>query len=143
MGTLYQLLALPACFLLLGLLRGDCGHLFTALLRRLAVLTGADDAARFELMKTCFSGAVCGFVDSAPYGDVAAARKKGRRKGAATGAAADVRSPGAGDAVVAGSGIGTKWRPSVSRGVAMRSSGIAGNGPRDRRFALRSVIGSP
>jgi hypothetical protein len=143
MGTLCQLLALPACFLLLGLLRGDCGHLFTALLRRLAALTGADDAARFELMKSFSPDAACGFVDSVQRRDVAAARKKGWRKGAAPeSAAADVRCSGAND-VVAGSGIGAKRRPFASRLVATRSSGIAGDETQSRRFALRSVIGSP
>ncbi len=143
MGTLYQLLALPACFLLLGLLRGDCGGLFTALLRRLAALTGADAAAHVELMKSFSPGATCAFVDSVSRHDVVVARKKARRKGATPTSFADARAPGARDVVVAGSGIGTKWGSSASRPATAQSSGIAGDLRRGRRLVLRSVIGSP
>src|SRR6266498_1560371 len=104
MVTLYQLLALPACFLLLGLLRGDCGGLFTALLRRLAVLTGAHDAARVELMKRISPGVACGFVDSIPRRDSVVAPEKDRRKCAAPGPAWESRSSGTRDVLIAGSG---------------------------------------
>ncbi len=142
MGTLYQLLTLPASFLLLGLLRGDCGSLLVALVRRLAVLVGADDAARFELMK-CFSpGVSCGFVDSMRRRDLVVAKQNSRRK-AAPGPSWESRYRGAADAVVAGPGSGATRGRSLAPPVAARTFGSAESGTRGRHFVLGSVIGSP
>lgn len=142
MGTLYQLLTLPACFLLLGLLRGDCRSLLAALARRLAVLVGAEDAARFELMK-CFSpGVSCGFMDSMRRRDLVVAEENSRRK-AAPGPGGESRYRGAADAVVAGSGSGAAGRRSLAPPVAARTFGSAGSGTRGRRFVPGPVIGSP
>lgn len=44
MGTVRQLLALPACFLLVGLLGGGCRPLLLSLLRRVGRLMGAEGA---------------------------------------------------------------------------------------------------
>jgi len=143
MGTLYQLLALPACFLLLGFLRGGCGHHLASLLRRLAVLTGARDAARVELMKRFSPGVACGFVDSIQRRDSVVAPEKDRRKGAAPGPAWESRSSGTRDVLIAGSGTGAKGRPPASRRVAPLPSGIPGYAFHGRRFALRSAAGSP
>jgi hypothetical protein len=142
MGTLYQLLTLPACFLLLGLLRGDCRSLLAALVRRLAVLVGANDAARFELMK-CFSpGVSCGFMDSMRRRGLVVAKENSRRK-AAPGPGGESRNCGATDALFAGPGNGATRRRSLAPQAAARTFGSAGSGTRGRRFVLGSVIGSP
>ncbi len=142
MGTLSQLLALPACFLLLGLLRGDCRHLLTALLRRLSVMTGAHDAARVELMKRFSPGAACGFMDSVQR-RAAIAREDGRRKNAGPASGGESRSAGRRDAVVAGSAATATWRRAAARPAAPQLAFAAGPAARGRRFALHSVIGSP
>ena len=80
MGTVCQLLALPACFLLVGLLGGGCRSLAVSLLRRMGTLMGADDAARVELLKRRRLAAV-GFGRALVYGAGGApARRAAPRK---------------------------------------------------------------
>ncbi len=142
MGTLYQLLSLPACFLLFGLLRGDCRCLLASLARRLALLTGADDAARVELMKRFSPGIACGFMDSMRRRDGVAMRECSRRT-TAPGAAAESRYRGAADGIVGAPGIGANPRRSAAAPVAVQRVGSAGLCLRSRRLALRSGVGSP
>jgi hypothetical protein len=63
MGTLCQLLALPGCFLVIGLLRGDCRSLVLSFIRRVFRLTGADNSARAELLRRSSPGMAGGVVE--------------------------------------------------------------------------------
>jgi hypothetical protein len=142
MGTLYQLMALPACFLLLGLMRGGCRHLVASFVRRIAVLMGADDAARVELMKRSSRGAACGSVDSGQRRDGVAARELGRGRCAAPGPSGGLRSSSVRDAVLMASGIDVQSRNAAARPGILRLSAITGTARRGRSFAMRSAIGS-
>jgi hypothetical protein len=142
MGTLYQLMALPACFLLFGLLRGDCNNLVASFVRRIAVLMGADDAARVELMKRFSPGAACGLVDSVQRRDGIVPREKGRGRCAAPGPSGWLRSGDGRDPVSTASGIGVQACNAAARPGILRLCANTGTARRGRPFAMRSAIGS-
>ena len=142
MGTLYQLMALPACFLLVGLLRGDCRHLVASFARRIAVAIGADDAARVVLMKRFSPGAACGWIDSVQRRDGVITTEKRRGRCAAPGQSGGLRSSGVHDAVPMASGIGVQSRNAAARPGILRLSANTGTARPGRPFALRSAIGS-
>ncbi len=84
MGTVCQLLALPACFLLVGLLGGGDGRSFAlSFLRRVGYLMGADEAARAELLQRFPPHVPSGFAGSAQRRQAARAAAKARTKRAA------------------------------------------------------------
>ncbi len=77
MGALRQFLALPAGFLIVGLLHGDFGQALAVLVRWIAQLIDVQEAARAELLLRPPPGLACGLMDSVqrrPYG--ATSRRK-------------------------------------------------------------------
>lgn len=83
MGTVCQLLALPACFLLVGLLGGDGRSFVLSFLRRVGNLMGADEAARVELLQRFSPPVPSGFAGSVQRRREARAAAKARTKRAA------------------------------------------------------------